>query len=103
MNKDGIYIQLYNIHGLIRGSDLQLGRDADTGGQTKYVLELARSLSKRDDIRKVEIVTRRIEDKNVSDDYSVREEEVNEKLKIIRIRCGGLKYIRKELLWPHLE
>lgn len=103
MAKEGIYIQLYNIHGLIRGHNLELGRDADTGGQTKYVLELARSLSQRDDIKKVEIVTRRIEDKDVSDDYSVREEEVNEKLKIVRIRCGGLKYIRKELLWPHLE
>jgi sucrose-phosphate synthase len=103
MNKNGLYIQLYNIHGLIRGYNLELGRDADTGGQTKYVLELAKSLSERDDVRKVEIVTRRIEDKEVSKDYSKREEKVNEKLSIVRIRCGGLKYIRKELLWNHLE
>jgi sucrose-phosphate synthase len=103
MNKSGLYIQLFNIHGLIRGKNLELGRDADTGGQTKYVLELAKSLSEREDIRKVEIVTRRIEDKAVSKDYSERVEKVSEKLSIIRIRCGGLKYIRKELLWPHLE
>lgn len=103
MNKGGLYIQLYNIHGLIRGKNLELGRDADTGGQTKYVLELAKSLTEREDVRKVEIVTRRIEDKAVSKDYSERIENVNEKLSIIRIRCGGLKYIRKELLWPHLE
>ena len=103
MNKKGLYIQLYNIHGLIRGSNLELGKDADTGGQTKYVLELAKSLSNRSDIRKVEIVTRRIEDKSLADDYSLKHEEVNEKLSIIRIRCGGLRYIRKELLWPHLE
>jgi len=103
MSKKGLYIQLYNIHGLIRGHNLELGRDADTGGQTKYVLELAKSLSERDDIRKVEIVTRRIEDKEVSDDYAQREEKVNDKLSIVRIRCGGLKYIRKELLWNHLE
>ena len=31
---------------MIRGNDLELGRDSDTGGQTKYVLELAKSLAK---------------------------------------------------------
>ncbi len=99
----GLYIQLYNIHGLLRGSNLELGKDADTGGQTKYVLELAKSLSLAEDVELVEIVTRYIKDKGISSDYSVQEEAVNEKLKIIRIRCGGSKYIRKELLWPHLE
>ena len=39
-----LHIVLLSIHGLIRGHDLELGRDADTGGQTKYVVELARSL-----------------------------------------------------------
>ena len=102
-NPKGLYIQLYNIHGLIRGSDLELGRDADTGGQTKYVLELAKSLSQRDEIGEVEIITRYINDKEVSPDYSQREELVNDKLKIIRIGCGGGKYIRKEKLWNHLE
>ncbi|GJQ64048.1 MAG: sucrose-phosphate synthase [Melioribacteraceae bacterium] len=102
-NKKGLYIQLYNIHGLIRGNNLELGVDADTGGQTKYVLELAESLSKNPDVDKVEILTRLIKDKSLSDDYSVKNEVVNEKLSIVRIRCGGQKYIRKELLWEHLE
>ena len=39
------YVLLISVHGLIRGKELELGRDADTGGQTKYVLELAQSLS----------------------------------------------------------
>lgn len=94
---------MYNIHGLIRGNNLELGVDADTGGQTKYVLELAESLSKNPDVDKVEILTRLIKDKSLSDDYSVKNEVVNEKLSIVRIRCGGQKYIRKELLWEHLE
>ncbi len=101
--KNGIYIQLYNIHGLIRGHDLELGRDADTGGQTKYVLELAKSLSQLDEIERIEIITRYIYDKEVSPDYSKKEEIVNDKLKFIRLTCGGGKYIRKELLWNHLE
>lgn len=99
----GFYIQLYSLHGLIRGSDPELGRDADTGGQTKYVLELARSLSNYKEVEKVELVTRLISDKNLSTDYSIPIEKVNDKLDIVRIRCGGGKYIRKELLWNHLE
>jgi len=38
------HIILISIHGLIRGHDLELGRDPDTGGQTKYVVDLARAL-----------------------------------------------------------
>ena len=45
MNQEtGLYIVLLSIHGLIRGEDPELGRDADTGGQVQYVLELARLL-----------------------------------------------------------
>jgi sucrose-phosphate synthase len=98
-----LYIQLYSIHGLIRGHNLELGRDADTGGQTKYVLELAKTLSEDERVERVELVTREIKDKTVSSDYSMPEEKINDKFSIIRIRCGGGKYIRKELLWNHLE
>ncbi len=100
---DKLYVQLYNIHGLFRGQNLELGRDADTGGQTKYVLELAEFLSQCRRIRKVEVVTRRIADKTVSSDYAVTKEQVNDKFSIVRIRCGGNRYLRKEQLWDHLE
>ena len=33
--KDRINILLISVHGLIRADQLELGRDADTGGQTK--------------------------------------------------------------------
>jgi sucrose-phosphate synthase len=99
----GYYFQLYNIHGLVRGSNLELGRNSDTGGQTKYVMELANALSEKSEIGKVEIITRLISDKDYSADYSKEIEAVNDKLKIIRIGCGGKKYIKKELLWDHLE
>lgn len=99
----GLYIQLYSIHGLVRGHGLELGRDADTGGQIKYVVELANELSSDPRVDKIEIVTRLVKDKSVSEDYAVPIEKVNDKLSIIRIRCGGGKYIRKELLWNHLE
>ena len=31
-------IQLFSLHGLIRSTNLEMGRDADTGGQVKYCL-----------------------------------------------------------------
>lgn len=103
MDNRGLYIQLISIHGLIRSNSLELGRDADTGGQTKYVVELAKALASHEDVAQVDLVTRLINDKNVSDNYSLKIEPISEKARIIRIQCGGRKYIRKELLWPHLE
>ena len=98
-----LFIQLFNIHGLFRGKNLELGKDVDTGGQTTYVLEFAKELSRDPRVEKVEILTRYIKDKNQSDDYAVPIEHVNDKCNIVRLKCGGSKYIRKELLWDHLE
>jgi sucrose-phosphate synthase len=103
MPSNGLYIQLFSIHGLLRAENMELGRDADTGGQIKYVVELARALGQRKDVNKVELFTRLISDKTVSEDYAQSIENVNDKLRIVRIQCGGRKYIRKELLWPHLD
>ncbi|MCJ7650025.1 MAG: glycosyl transferase family 1, partial [Candidatus Lokiarchaeota archaeon] len=84
-NSRKLYIQLYSLHGLIRGKELELGRDADTGGQTKYIFELANMLSTYPEVEKVELVTRWINDKKVSADYSVPVEQVNDKFDIVRI------------------
>jgi sucrose-phosphate synthase len=97
------YIQMFSLHGLVRAENMELGRDADTGGQVKYVIELGQYLSRRDDIDRVDLFTRLVKDKRVSDDYAVPIETVNPKFRIIRIQCGGRKYMRKELLWPHLD
>ncbi len=103
MQTNRLYLQLISIHGLIRGNSMELGRDADTGGQTKYVVELARALAGHEDVARVDLVTRLVRDKNVSEDYSRPIEEIGDGVRIVRIRCGGYKYLRKELLWPHLE
>lgn len=97
------YLQMFSIHGLLRFNNLELGRDADTGGQINYVIELARHLSERDDIGRVDVFTRLISDKRISSDYANAIEPVTDKLRIVRIQCGGRRYIRKELLWPHLD
>jgi sucrose-phosphate synthase len=99
----GLYVQMFSLHGLIRGRDLELGRDADTGGQTKYVVELARALAARPEVELVELFTRRIDDPRVSDDYDQEVEELAPGARIVRLRAGGSRYRRKELLWPHLD
>ncbi len=103
MDSDKPYIQMFSIHGLLRADNLELGRDADTGGQIKYVVELARDLSDRNDVGRVDLFTRIVGDKHVSSDYAKPIEQVNEKFRVVRIQCGGRRYIRKELLWPHLD
>ncbi|MGD9687098.1 MAG: glycosyltransferase, partial [Desulfobacter sp.] len=103
MKSNPKYILLINIHGLIRGHELELGRDADTGGQTKYVLEFATTLSKRPDVEQVDLMTRRIADRQVSEDYNKIIEPLNSKARIVRIDCGPKEYIPKENLWDYLD
>jgi len=98
-----MYILLLSIHGLIRGNELELGRDADTGGQTLYVVDLARALAQRDDVDQVDLVTRRIVDPAVSGDYAEPVEPLSEKARILRIDAGPAEYITKERLWDHLD
>ncbi|WP_166976983.1 HAD-IIB family hydrolase [Rhodocaloribacter litoris] len=99
----GHYLVLVSVHGLIRGRDPELGRDADTGGQVKYVLELARALAADPAIGRVDLLTRRIEDPKVSPDYAVPEEQIAPGAYIVRIPCGPRRYFRKEVLWRYLD
>ncbi len=103
MAEEGRYIMLISVHGLIRGRDLELGRDADTGGQTTYVVELARALIEHPDVEKVDLVTRLIADPKVDSSYSAPIEELAPGANIVRIRCGPDRYIAKERLWPFLD
>lgn len=96
-------ITLVSLHGLIRAKDAELGKDADTGGQVKYVLELAEELAKRDGVEHVDLLTRQVVDASVSSDYAQVEETISEKARIVRLPFGPKKYLRKEALWPYLD
>lgn len=102
-NSPGLYILLVSVHGLIRGKNLELGRDADTGGQIKYVLELAQALAANPQVERVDLVTRLVNDPKVSPDYAQPVEVICDKAQIIRVNCGPRRYLRKEVLWPHLD
>jgi len=101
--KDGLYIALLSIHGLIRWRNLELGRDADTGGQTLYVVELAQALAKHPFVKHVDLITQRIVDENVSPDYAAPIEKISDNLQIVRIDAGPEGYLAKEDLWEHLD
>jgi len=103
-NQDGsLYVVLLSIHGLIRGRDLELGRDADTGGQTRYVVELACALAEHPRVERVDLLTRRVVDPQVSEDYAERSEPLTGNARIVRIDCGEEGYIAKEELWDCLD
>jgi len=98
-----LYVLLISVHGLIRGDGLELGVDADTGGQITYVLDLAKALAEHPQVGKVDLMTRLIEDPQVAPDYAQTEEKLSDNARIIRFPCGPKRYMRKETLWPHLD
>eukprot|EP00246_Nothoceros_aenigmaticus_P009060 TRINITY_DN24356_c0_g1_i1.p1 TRINITY_DN24356_c0_g1~~TRINITY_DN24356_c0_g1_i1.p1 ORF type:complete len:1079 (-),score=209.77 TRINITY_DN24356_c0_g1_i1:461-3697(-) len=111
-----LYMVLISLHGLVRGDNMELGRDSDTGGQVKYVVELARALSKMPEVYRVDLLTRQICAPEVDWSYGEPTEmltpvtdensEVGESsgAYIVRIPCGRMdKYISKELLWPNIQ
>ncbi|XP_042485775.1 probable sucrose-phosphate synthase 3 [Macadamia integrifolia] len=112
-----LYIVLISLHGLVRGENMELGCDSDTGGQVKYVVELARALAMMPGVYRVDLFTRQISSPEVDWSYGEPTEmltsgsedadgnEVGESsgAYIIRIPFGPRdKYLNKELLWPYI-
>ncbi|GAV83586.1 Glycos_transf_1 domain-containing protein/Sucrose_synth domain-containing protein/S6PP domain-containing protein [Cephalotus follicularis] len=112
-----LYIVLISLHGLIRGENMELGRDSDTGGQVKYVVELARALGSMPGVYRVDLLTRQIASPDVDWSYGEPTEMLTPRNSedfmdemgessgayIVRIPFGPKdKYIPKELLWPHI-
>ncbi|KAJ9141021.1 hypothetical protein P3X46_031605 [Hevea brasiliensis] len=112
-----LYIVLISLHGLIRGENMELGRDSDTGGQVKYVVELARALGSMPGVYRVDLLTRQLSAPDVDWSYGEptemltlrnsedSEDEMGESsgAYIVRIPFGTKdKYIPKENLWPYI-
>lgn len=98
-----IDIALISVHGLIRGTNPELGRDSDTGGQTLYVLELARALGEVEGVKRVTLFTRQVIDPRVDPEYGKLEESLGERVNLVRIPFGPKRYLTKESLWPYLD
>lgn len=115
-----LYLVLISLHGLIRGENMELGRDSDTGGQVKYVVELARALGSMPGVYRVDLLTRQVSSPDVDWSYGEPTEMLNPRdsngfdddddemgessgAYIVRIPFGPRdKYIAKEELWPYI-
>lgn len=84
-------IGMVSTHGYV-AAEPPLGA-ADTGGQVVYVLELAKKLGQLG--FEVDIWTRRFEDQPEMD-------VINERVRVLRVPCGGRNFIDKEYLVRHL-
>lgn len=107
---DRLYIILISLHGLVRGDRMELGRDSDTGGQVKYVVELCKAMALHPAVHRVELLTRQICDPSVDSSYGEPEECLYKGAGdtggafIVRLPCGPKQeYVRKELLWPYVR
>jgi mannosylfructose-phosphate synthase len=84
-------IGMVSTHGYV-AAEPPLGA-ADTGGQVVYVLELSKKIAQLG--YEVDIWTRRFEDQPEFD-------LVNERVRVIRVPCGGRAFLDKEYLYRHL-
>lgn len=80
-------IMMISTHGYV-AAEPELGKP-DTGGQVVYVLELSRCLARLG--YEVDILTRQFEDQPF-------EEELEDRVRILRFPCGGRQFIPKETL-----
>jgi len=101
--QNGLYLLHISLHGLIRANNPEIGRDTDTGGQVRYVLDLVQTLDKSSKIRRVDLLTRKIFDPKISTDYQQYCDKISEKTNLFRLQCGARRYLRKEVLWTHLQ
>ena len=97
-DSEGLYIALISLHGLIRGEEPELGRDADTGGQVLYVLDLARALAGHPDVSRVELMTRQILSTNVDHQYNEHLKQIADQAWIVRLPFGPHRYLYKKHL-----
>ncbi|MGY6631766.1 MAG: glycosyltransferase [Wenzhouxiangella sp.] len=97
-----MHIAFLNPQGNFDADNRYLTEHPDFGGQLVYVREVALALA--DLGVSVDVVTRRIDDPAWPgfdaplDDFGVHQDRV----RIVRLDAGGLGFLPKERLWPHL-
>lgn len=82
--------------GCIKGPPVAFGLTEDTGGHIAYALGAGFALAKRDDVTRVEIVTRLIDDVGLGPAYAMPFEHLGPKFAIRRIDTGNRRYLSKD-------
>lgn len=98
-----MHIAFLNPQGNFDPEDSHLTEHPDFGGQLVYVKELALAMAELG--HRVDIVTRRIDDPDWPEFARPIEHYpgVDHSPRILRIDCGGPRFLNKERLWDHLE
>ena len=95
-------IAFLNPQGNFDRNDSYLTEHPDFGGQLVYVKEVALAMGRLG--VQVDVLTRQVRDPEWSgfetslDDFG----ELAEQVRIVRLPCGGERFLAKEKLWPHL-
>ncbi|MCK5387754.1 MAG: glycosyltransferase [Candidatus Izimaplasma sp.] len=96
-----MHIVFLNPQGNFDKNDSYWTMHPDFGGQLVYVKEIASEMANMG--HKVDIITRQIIDPEFPEFSEPFDSYANtSNLRIIRIPCGGPKFLNKELLWEHL-
>jgi len=97
-----MHIIFLNPQGNFDPKDSHLTEHPDFGGQLVYVKEVAQALAAAG--HRVDIVTRRICDPDWPEFEAAldRYPDSGDNLRIVRLDCGGPRFLDKERLWEHL-
>ncbi len=96
-----MHIAFLNIQGNFDPEDRYWTAHPDFGGQLVYVKEVSLALGRMG--HHVDIVTRRIKDREWPGfDADIEEYPGEPNVRIVRLPCGGDRFLRKQDLWPYI-
>ncbi|WP_160484713.1 HAD-IIB family hydrolase [Aurantiacibacter rhizosphaerae] len=84
--------------GCLKAEPVRYGLTEDTGGHITYILGEMEALSRREDIRFAEIVTRQFDEPRLGAVHTQPQEWINSKLVITRVESGNSAYLAKDAL-----
>ncbi|PRY64438.1 sucrose-phosphate synthase [Vreelandella songnenensis] len=90
------------LQGCLRGSDIEYGITADTGGHIRYLLELVEASEQDPAIERITLVTRAFECEFSKVDYSRAVEVISPRITLVRLPTDNPGYLSKEALWQEL-
>lgn len=90
------------LQGCLRGSDIEYGITADTGGHIRYLLELVEASEQDPAIERITLVTRAFESDFSAVDYTCLQEVLNDRVTLVRLATDNPNYLPKEQLYQEL-
>ncbi|BBI47952.1 hypothetical protein HORIV_03730 [Vreelandella olivaria] len=90
------------LQGCLRGSDIEYGITADTGGHIRYLLELVEASEQDPAIERITLVTRAFASEFSRVDYTCPVEVISPKITLVRLPTSSANYLPKEALWQEL-